>query len=377
MKRKNFLTLIATLGIMISAATVQEARSSQEVPPKDQQVVEVAFVLDTTGSMSGLINAAKQKIWSIANQVVTGKPKPKVRIGLVAFRDKGDKYVTKVFDLTDNIDQVYTDLMKFKADGGGDTPENVNQALYDAVNKLKWSKDKKTLRIIYLVGDSPPHNEYKDVPTYDKIAKSAIERRIYVNTILCGGNTETRKVWKEIALRSEGVFLAIAQDGGVKDIATPYDKKLSTLNTMLVKTVVVYGTAREQSKATLLNYSAASMKPSPAAADRAEYASNSRQAGSGDLVQALDEGKADLKKIKSEHLPKQMRKMSPEEQKKYIADMKSKRKKIHKQIKDLSIKRAEYIRESLKKSKDTGDSFDQQVLKTLKEQAKKVNIKYK
>ena len=377
MKRKDFLTLIAILGFIISATIVREARSSQKLPPKDQQVVEVAFVLDTTGSMGGLINAAKQKIWSIANQVVTGKPKPKVRIGLVAFRDKRDEYVTKVFDLTDNIDQVYTDLMKFKANGGGDTPENVNQALYDAVNKLKWSKDKKALRIIYLVGDSPPHNEYKDVPTYDKIAKSAIERRIYINTILCGGNSKTRNVWKDIALRSEGVFLAIAQDGGVKDIATPYDKKLSMLNTKLVKTVVVYGSTREQTKATLLNTSAADMKSSPAAADRAEYAANSCQAGSGDLIQALDEGKADLKKIKSEHLPEQMKKMLPEEREKYIADMKSKRKGILKQIKDISTKRAEYIRKTLEKTKDTGDSFDQQVLKTLKEQAKKVNIKYK
>ncbi|MGA2640709.1 MAG: VWA domain-containing protein, partial [Spirochaetia bacterium] len=62
--------------------------------------VEVAFVLDSTGSMGGLIEGAKQKIWSIANGIIAQKPTPEVRIGLVTYRDRGDEYVTKKFDLT-------------------------------------------------------------------------------------------------------------------------------------------------------------------------------------------------------------------------------------------------------------------------------------
>ena len=49
--------------------------------------IEVVFCLDTTGSMGGLIEAAKQKIWSISNQIANGKPTPELKIGLVAFRD--------------------------------------------------------------------------------------------------------------------------------------------------------------------------------------------------------------------------------------------------------------------------------------------------
>src|SRR5262245_8561682 len=69
--------------------------------------VEVVFALDTTGSMSGLIDAAKKKIWAISNQISTGKPTPHVKVGLVAYRDRGDSFITKVFDLTDDLDTVY------------------------------------------------------------------------------------------------------------------------------------------------------------------------------------------------------------------------------------------------------------------------------
>jgi hypothetical protein len=86
--------------------------------------VEVAFVLDTTGSMGGLIEGAKRRIWSVARRIGEGQPRPDLRIALVAYRDKGDLYVTQVHDFTSDMDAVYARLMSFQADGGGDTPEH-------------------------------------------------------------------------------------------------------------------------------------------------------------------------------------------------------------------------------------------------------------
>src|SRR5262245_1049263 len=77
--------------------------------------IEVVFVLDTTGSMDGLIDGAKQKIWSICNKIASGRPTPDLKVGLVAYRDRGDAYVTKVFDLSDDLDAVHSNLMGFKA----------------------------------------------------------------------------------------------------------------------------------------------------------------------------------------------------------------------------------------------------------------------
>src|SRR5437660_11394550 len=116
------------------------SRAAEPVKKPDSRPnVEVVFCLDTTGSMGGLIDAAKQKIWAISNQIAAGKPTPRLKIGLVAFRDKGDEYITKVFDLTEDLDAIHGHLMGFRAQGGGDTPESVNQALYESVTKINWS----------------------------------------------------------------------------------------------------------------------------------------------------------------------------------------------------------------------------------------------
>src|SRR5205085_11891242 len=117
---------------------------ADEKPASKKPQVEIVFCLDTTGSMGGLIDGAKAKIWAICNQVASGKPVPDLKVGLVAFRDRGDEYITKVFDLTDDLDAVHGHLRGFQAAGGGDEPESVNQALYDAVNKIQLSKDKST-----------------------------------------------------------------------------------------------------------------------------------------------------------------------------------------------------------------------------------------
>src|SRR5689334_2260590 len=135
--------------------------------------IEVCFVLDTTGSMSGLIEGAKQKIWSIANETISTKPTPEIRFGLVGYRDRGDEYVTKAFDLTDDIDGIYAHLQSFKAAGGGDTPESVNEALDDAIRKMTWRTNRNVLKIIFLVGDAPPHMDYANGPKYPDLCKDA------------------------------------------------------------------------------------------------------------------------------------------------------------------------------------------------------------
>ena len=170
-------------------------------PEQSDRTIEVVFVLDTTGSMSGLIRTAKEKIWAIVNSLATAKPTPSIKLGLVGFRDKGDIYITKRTDLTDDIDAVYNELMSFQAQGGGDTPESVNQALNEAVTKLHWSKDKQTYCVIFLVGDSPPKMNYQDDVKYQETCKLAATNNIIINTIQCGRNISTTQIWKEIAKR--------------------------------------------------------------------------------------------------------------------------------------------------------------------------------
>ncbi len=137
-KMKSMLAAALTLGATLAMGGGNGDAKMAITKPR----MEVCFVLDTTGSMTGLIEGAKQKIWSIANEMVSAKPTPELRLGLVAFRDRGDDYVTKDFDLTNDIDAIYGQLQSFHAAGGGDTPESVNEALDDAVRKMLWSTDK-------------------------------------------------------------------------------------------------------------------------------------------------------------------------------------------------------------------------------------------
>src|SRR6187401_1785259 len=141
--------LASSLALTLAAAPAVAAVAAR---PR----VEVAFVLDTTGSMGGLIEGAKRRIWSIARRIGEGRPRPDLRIALVGYRDVGDAYVTQLHPFTSDMDEVYQALSSFRAEGGGDTPEHVSAALRDAVEALPWSGP-SALKVIFLVGDAPPH----------------------------------------------------------------------------------------------------------------------------------------------------------------------------------------------------------------------------
>src|SRR6266478_991526 len=208
MKTVTFLTIAIAIGWsqILSAKT-----QTSEAKPR----IEVCFVLDTTGSMGGLIEGAKQKIWSIANEMISAQPTPELKLGLIGYRDRGDEYVVKSFSLTDDIDAIYGHLREFQAGGGGDTPESVNEALAEAIHKMPWSSDSKVLKIIFLVGDAPPHMDYPNAPKYPDLCREAAKKDLIINTIQCGEMAETKPSWQEIAKLSEGSYVGISQSGNV------------------------------------------------------------------------------------------------------------------------------------------------------------------
>jgi Mg-chelatase subunit ChlD len=161
--------------------------------------IEVAFVLDTTGSMGGLIEGAKRKIWSIATAIVDSNPDADIRMGLVAYRDIGDDYVTRKVELTRDIQDLYASLLELKARGGGDWPESVNEALDVAVNKLQWTTGSDARRIVFLVGDAPPHMDYAQDTKYPLTLAAAKQKDIIVNAVLAGNAADTERVWRDIA----------------------------------------------------------------------------------------------------------------------------------------------------------------------------------
>jgi hypothetical protein len=301
-----------------------------------------------------------------------------VKVGLVAYRDRGDQYVTKIFDLTENLDEVHGNLMSFQAGGGGDTPESVNQALHEAVTKITWSKEKSTLRLIFLVGDAPPQMKYADDVKYPETCKLAVQNDIIINTVQCGNMADTTKYWQEICRLAEGRFVQIdAQGGSVAVIATPYDKDLAAINADLVKNTIIFGSA-EMQKAAGKAKGGGGKLDGAAAADRAGFFANAAKGPSYDLLQNIQEGKVKLQDLKKEELPEEMRKMTLPEQKTFLEKVDKERKELITKAKDLDKKRGEFIAQKSKEAaaNTQPDSFDGQVLILLQSQATRIQVDY-
>jgi Mg-chelatase subunit ChlD len=378
-----FAALAAT-ALIAPAAHAHEKRAPDEqriAPPQRERAhIEVAFVLDTTGSMSGLIEGAKRKIWSIANQLVSAQQQTDVRFALIGYRDRGDDYVTTVHDLNSDIDTVYAHLMQFQADGGGDGPESVNQALSEAVTKLDWSTSRDVYKVIFLVGDAPPHLDYQDDVRYDRTVRLARQRDIAINTVQCGAWDETAQIWREIASLGAGTYAAIAQDGGMIAVATPMDDELAKLNRELAGTVVAYGRAEERRDAEMKVRNSLAASP-PAAADRLAYMSKAGEGtvvtGAKDLVDEAADGNA-VSEFEQEELPEPLRAMPPEARQEFVEQKLAQRKQLQARLGEVSAERDAFLKKEDARQRATGsaDAFDQKVHDAIKAQAAAKGIEY-
>ncbi|MBS2033621.1 VWA domain-containing protein [bacterium] len=200
--------LYALMGIALglSAAHFSPSHRTHPVPPPVAVTaprIDVVFAIDSTGSMGDEIEVVKSKVSRMMNEIQSGNPKPDVRFGLVAYRDHGDAYLTKVYPLTSAVETIQTSLAQIEAGGGGDTPEAVAEGLNSAVNEMNWDGDPNTTRMIFLIGDAGPHfrDDFRQ-PVLDAKAKG-----IKINTWGCSGLQDCgQQEFSDIALLGGGQF---------------------------------------------------------------------------------------------------------------------------------------------------------------------------
>ncbi len=362
------------------------AATTTEVTPRlaaGTARVEVVFVLDTTGSMSDMIGAAKEKIWSIASSIASAQQAPQIRMGLVAFRDRGDAYVTRVYDLSDDLDSTYAALMDFRAEGGGDEPESVNQALHDAVHAMSWSQTPGTYRAIFLVGDSPPHMDYANDVKYAEILRQAKDRGIVVNTVQCGSNVHTTTTWKRIAQLGNGRYFPVDQAGSAITITTPFDDTLADLSRKLDETRLYYGSeeirVKKQAKVAAtekLHQRASVASRARRAAFNASPSGKTNLFGEGELVDDISSGRVGLSEIDGNELPLPMQSMTPAEQQAIIAETAERRDELARRIEALSAQRAEYLAREVDRTGGAAESLDAKIYGAVREQAGRVGLDY-
>lgn len=392
MNKPITVLLLATILLFGCKTTAENSQSDEnkqstslEVNEEKRPQIEVVFILDNTGSMGSMIATAKDKIWSIATSLTQTEPAPEIKMGLIGYRDRGDAYVTKSFDLTVDMDSIYGELMAMKAQGGGDSPESVNQALFEAISKLSWSNDPNIYKVAFLVGDQPPHMDYQDDVQWPATCTLATEKGIVINTLLMGTNGQAKEIWKEISQKTNGDFTQVGYDANRITVITPYDTTIARLTEELDESRLYYGDEMMQQK-----MEARKMKSKSMMEKSGGYAKTKRGLynitksgeknflGTNELVSEVEKGRIDLDKIENKNLPKEMRAMSKKEQKAYVNEKIKRRTEIKAEMVKLEKERQEFIKKDLeKRSISEEEGFSAEVYEMMKEQADKKGLKLK
>ena len=346
-------------GMVLAAASVAGAEGPAEakIAPgagtekHTEKHIDLVLCLDTSGSMRGLIESAKQKLWTVVNELATARPRPALRVALYHYGNSGlsreSGWVQQLTPLTDDLDAVYGKLFPLKTNGGTELVARVVRA---ATGELKWNLDKGTLRVMFVAGNEAATQDAE----FDLQAtcKAAASKGIIVNTIFCGQDAEGRRTgWENAAKWADGQYAAIDQDRGTVVLSTPYDTKLAELGVKLNATYVAYGRAGQVGAAMQKAMDGRAKElGGAAAAERAQSkASGLYVAGKWDLVDADKEGKVELAKLNEAELPEEMQKMTPEQRKAYLAEKAGQRADLQKQIQQLSAKREAHVKEQMAK----------------------------
>ncbi|MFP6694582.1 MAG: vWA domain-containing protein [Pirellulales bacterium] len=353
------------------------------VPNASVPRIQMAILLDTSSSMSGLINQARNQLWRIVNEFATAKRDGKSPYFEVALYEYGHAplgakggFIRNVVPLSDDLDKVSEELFKLTTNGGD---EYCGMVIERAVSELKWSPSNRDLKCIFIAGNEPFTQGPVD---YRTACKAAIEKGITINTIHCGAeNVGVSTMWLDGSKMADGSFMNINHNQVVHNIAAPQDKELAALSAKLNTTYVAYGSAKKRkevlTRQTEQDANAANASQAVAAQRAQTKASRFYSNAGWDLCDAWTKGVVKIEELKEEDLPEFMRKMSLEDRKAHIEKKVKEREAIKKQMQELVKARSAYVAAEMKKLADKGDNtLDQAIVETARSQAVKKSFKF-
>ncbi len=345
----------------------------------NSNTIQLAILLDTSNSMDGLIEQTKTQLWKIVNEMARSK-RESIAISLyVALYEYGNDglsptegFVRLVTPLTHDLDKISEELFKLKTNGGS---EYCGTVISEAIKDLKWTKSTNEYKVIFIAGNEPFNQGDKD---YKEACKSAISKGIIVNTIYCGSYDEgVQSFWKDGADLADGKYINIDSDQQIVHIETPFDNELVELGQKINETYIAFGYEGDELKQRQKEQddNASSLAPSVMVDRSVTKGSGQYNNSSWDLVDAKKEGSLDLAKIPKDQLPKEMQKMTLDEQKKYIDKKEKEREKIQTEINKLDQQRRDYIAKQIAENKEE-NTLDAAMLKMIREQAGNKNYKF-
>jgi hypothetical protein len=202
-------------------------------------MLDVAFVVDVTGSMSDELRYLHAEVQDICEKIFSNQVAG-LRVGLVFYRDRGDEFVTNAFDFSASVVDVRENLGTMQAAGGGDFPESMNLALKEAMQSLSW-QDGDAVRLCFLVADAPPHYYADEQYTYREALEEAVGLGIKIIPVSGSGiDRSTEYLMRHMAVKTLGRYIFLTDDSGIGGSHLDPDieeYEVETLNDLIVRTV--------------------------------------------------------------------------------------------------------------------------------------------
>ena len=348
--------------------------------PPQKKSIKVALLLDTSSSMDGLIEQAKSQLWKIVNELATAKcdgEQPYVKIALYEYGNDrlqaSNGYIKKVTSLTDDLDLVSQELFNLRTNGGS---ELCGQVIQTSLNELEWGNDDKDLKMIFIAGNEEFN---QGTVNYKMACNLAKNNDVVVNTIFCGSfETGINSFWKDGANLAEGYYMSISQNSKTVYIPSPYDDRITELNTKLNDTYIHYGSAGSSKKQNQISqdFNASTYGNQNMVMRSISKSSHLYNNSSWDLIDKSQQEDFDIKKVEEKYLPKEMHGMDKQEKLDYIAKKKKEREDIQKEIKQLNIKRNEFVNDQNKEKGTEENQLDAAMIKAIHMQAVKKDFKF-
>lgn len=246
-KEKELNTALLRLKVneqWVSTAAISETQVNRialdETLPSPTNQVQIAFMVDATGSMGDELEFLKMDLKKVINEVQKTNTQLKISTATVFYRDEGDEYVVKHSPFTEDINQTTEFISQQRADGGGDFPEAVDKALVQ-LNQLQWQPEART-RIAFLVLDAPPHNKPAVISSIQYSVKTAAASGIKLIPVVASGIDKTTEfLMRFIAMYTNGTYVFITDHSGIGNkhlepsVGEYQVEKLSDLMVRLIK----------------------------------------------------------------------------------------------------------------------------------------------
>lgn len=215
-----------------------------DAPLPARAKLDLVFMVDATGSMADEIDKLRDSLQGIVRDIAQLPSNPDICLGLVTYRDRGDEYFVRGWDLSNNVAGFQNVLDGVRANGGGDYPEAMNEAFDHAVQAMNW-RGASTTRLLVSLADAPPHMDYPQ-PRYEQTMLAALGKGIKVLSVAASGQDTTGEIaQRQIAQYTGGRFIFLtykdASDSssgpGSETVHEVENYSVDTLDKLVVKLV--------------------------------------------------------------------------------------------------------------------------------------------